>query len=221
MAENPDEVIAPDTQADTGGRRASAGRSVSAECSASAGCSASAQHSKPEALDADTKCPRDAFQVWREQLIQRFPELQAMAHIREQPFASDKPIIGRLVVFVRETWNSIATKWYVRPMLRQQITFNVMVAQVTQELMAALQASHEALQASHEALQALSNELDQRVINGDRDVTLLARKIAEGEYRLRQWDERAARERADLTQRLSRLEGMLAMGNMGHQGKDE
>jgi septin family protein len=142
-----------------------------------------------------------------EQLMQLLSELQAKAHIRERPFVSDKPIIGRLIVFVREKWNSVAAKWYVRPMMHQQNTFNQAVVQVTQELL--------------EAIRAMHDELDQRVINGDRDVTLLARKIAEGEYRLRQWEERAAKERAELAQQLSRLEEMLATREGGDQGEEE
>jgi hypothetical protein len=121
-------------------------------------------------------------------LRQRLSDLRAMGHIRERPFVSTKPVIGRFLVFVREMWNSVAAKWYVRPMLRQQNTFNQAVAEMIIDLQQRL------------------DEMDQRAISADQDVTLLVRKLAEGEYRLRQWETQAVQERADLARRLSRLE---------------
>jgi GT2 family glycosyltransferase len=44
--------------------------------------------------------------------------------IREQPFTSHVPVVGRLIVAFRDLWNSMATKWYVRPMAQQQSLFN-------------------------------------------------------------------------------------------------
>jgi hypothetical protein len=127
-----------------------------------------------------------------EQLNRRLRELWSRAHIKEQPFASDKPIIGRLIVFIREKWNSVAARWYVRPMLHQQNLFNQAATRMIQELL------------------ERSDELDRRVIGSDQDLTLLARKVAEGEYEMRQWDRRVMKERDDLARRLSRLETMLA-----------
>ncbi len=123
-----------------------------------------------------------------ERLRQRLSDLRTMGHVRERPFVSTKPVIGRLIVFVREMWNSVAAKWYVRPMLSQQNIFNQTIAEMIIDL--------------HQRL----DEMDQRAISADQDVTLLARKVAEGEYRLRQWETQAVQERADLAKRLSRLE---------------
>ena len=44
--------------------------------------------------------------------------------IVEQPFSSEIPIFGPLIVWFRTMWNSVAAKWYVRPMLDQQNNFN-------------------------------------------------------------------------------------------------
>jgi hypothetical protein len=145
---------------------------------------------------------------WSERLRQRLDDLHARAHIQERPFTSDKPIVGRLIVFIRETWNSIAARWYVRPMLHQQNLFNQTVTQMAQELLETVRV----LQQTQADLASQLEELDQRVIGGDRDITLLARKIAEGEYRLRKWEERASRERTELAHNLSRLEEMLSQG---------
>jgi GT2 family glycosyltransferase len=44
--------------------------------------------------------------------------------LQEQPFASRVPVFGRAIVAFRNLWNSVATKWYVRPMAHQQSVFN-------------------------------------------------------------------------------------------------
>jgi GT2 family glycosyltransferase len=48
--------------------------------------------------------------------------------IHEVPFTSQVPVLGKLIVAVRSLWNSVATKWYVRPMIQQQNIFNAQVA---------------------------------------------------------------------------------------------
>ena len=60
----------------------------------------------------------------RVQLLKALRENQA---IREQPFASQVPLLGRLIVAIRNGWNSVAAKWYVRPMIHQQSIFNAQV----------------------------------------------------------------------------------------------
>lgn len=49
------------------------------------------------------------------------------SQVRERPFTSNMPIIGPLLVRFRELWNSVAAKWYVRPLLQQQNSFNQLV----------------------------------------------------------------------------------------------
>jgi GT2 family glycosyltransferase len=44
--------------------------------------------------------------------------------LQEQPFASHVPFFGPLIARLREAWNSVSTKWYVRPLLQQQNEFN-------------------------------------------------------------------------------------------------
>ena len=45
-------------------------------------------------------------------------------HISEQPFRSSKPVIGPLIVWVRNAWLNVATKWYVRALIQQQNEVN-------------------------------------------------------------------------------------------------
>ena len=49
------------------------------------------------------------------------------SQVKERPFTSSTSVIGPLLVRFREAWNSIATKWYVRPLLQQQNSFNQLV----------------------------------------------------------------------------------------------
>jgi hypothetical protein len=122
---------------------------------------------------------------------QRFRDLHAHAYIQARPFTSQTPIIGRLIVFVREMWCSVATKWYMHPILRQQNTLNQAVVQTLQEIS----------ETQNDTQQRL-DQIEQQLISMDRDTTLLARKIAEGEYRVRQGE----LETSTLARRLDKLE---------------
>jgi hypothetical protein len=51
--------------------------------------------------------------------------LEASQVVQERPFTSQVPVLGRLVVAVRSLWNSVATKWYVLPLIQQQTDFNI------------------------------------------------------------------------------------------------
>ena len=86
-------------------------------------------------------------------------ELDVTSMVREQPFRSDKPIVGPLIAWFRTVWNSASTRWYVLPMVEQQNAFNTAVV-------------------SH------LREMSGRMIATDRDQTALARNIAELRYRL-------------------------------------
>lgn len=51
--------------------------------------------------------------------------LRAKATVTERPFTSPFPLVAQF----RSLWNSIAAKWYVRPLLAQQNEFNQLVAE--------------------------------------------------------------------------------------------
>lgn len=56
-------------------------------------------------------------------------QMVAAAEVVERPFTSPTPLIGPLLARFRSGWNSIATKWYVRPLLAQQNGFNHLVVE--------------------------------------------------------------------------------------------
>ncbi len=63
-------------------------------------------------------------------------ELESHWMIREQPFVSHVPILGPLIVAVRNLWNWMSTKWYVQPLLQQQVGFNALTVRALQEVSA-------------------------------------------------------------------------------------
>lgn len=97
-------------------------------------------------------------------------ELEAKQTIREQPFHSDKPIVGPLIAWFRTVWNGISTRWYALPLIQQQNAFNALVAASLRDL--------------SERLEEHLEEIDGRLIDQDRDQTALTRHVAELSYRL-------------------------------------
>jgi hypothetical protein len=51
-------------------------------------------------------------------------QLQQKWQVQERPFQSNTAVIGSLIARLRQSWNSISTKWYVRPLIQQQNEFN-------------------------------------------------------------------------------------------------
>ncbi len=64
--------------------------------------------------------------------------LMGKSQVKELPFHSELPVAGKLISWFRETWNNVAAKWYVRPMLVQQNEFNRLMVQYLQDLDARL-----------------------------------------------------------------------------------
>lgn len=56
-------------------------------------------------------------------------ELAARQHIQEPAFVSNAPLVGPLVAAFRESWNSVAARWYVNLIMEQQQAFNRLVVQ--------------------------------------------------------------------------------------------
>jgi hypothetical protein len=54
--------------------------------------------------------------------------------LKEHVFSSDLPILGRVIASLRKAWNSVATKWYVRPLLHQQTLFNAQLVSYLRNL---------------------------------------------------------------------------------------
>lgn len=99
------------------------------------------------------------------------------AEIQEHRFRSSTRIIGPLIVAFRTLWNSVATKWYVRPLIQQQNQFNRLLVQRL-------------------------HDLDSRLIEQDREQTAQSHDLAEIAAQLRQTN----RLLANIDRRLQDLE---------------
>lgn len=54
--------------------------------------------------------------------------------VREKPFTSSAPLLGGLIVRAREMINNLSTRWYVRPILQQQVDYNASMARTVREI---------------------------------------------------------------------------------------
>jgi len=114
----------------------------------------------------------------------------SQAVLREHRFHSDVPLLGPLIAWFRECWNSVSTKWYVRALIEQQNAFNA--AAVSHLL----------------KLQVQATDIEGWLIQQDRQQTALIHDLAELTTQL------ALKSRAlsDLEQRLAHLEGTQPPG---------
>lgn len=103
----------------------------------------------------------------------------------EKPFVSTVPLIGPILVWLRTTWNAVATKWYVRSILQQQNEFNRFAVQ------------------QHDYLQERLWDIDHRLVAQDRDQSVLAHNLAEFSAQLGQMNHLLQ----SIDERLARLEG--------------
>jgi hypothetical protein len=102
------------------------------------------------------------------------------AEIQEQPFRSPTRLVGPLIARFRTLWNSVSTKWYVRPLLQQQNRFNQLTVQRL-------------------------HDHDVRLLEQDREQTTATHDLAELTTQLRQTNRRLAA----IERRLRRLEAQL------------
>jgi hypothetical protein len=79
--------------------------------------------------------------------------------IREQPFVSHVPVVGPLIVAVRNFWNWMSTKWYVGAIVQQQTSFNALTVQAVREI----GAEHQALAHQVQRLQELCSRQQKEI----------------------------------------------------------
>jgi GT2 family glycosyltransferase len=115
---------------------------------------------------------------------QHLDDLKTMWKIEERPFVSDKPIVGPLIARIRELWNSVAAKWFVRAQMQQQMMFNLTVVRTLADFT------------------ALVDEIQAQARDADQDSALLAERLVE-------LGERISDEFHAISERLGRLESRL------------
>jgi uncharacterized coiled-coil protein SlyX len=99
--------------------------------------------------------------------------------VTERPFTSQVPILGPLIVFVREQWNRIATRWYVLGLLEQQNRYNQLILELAHQVADI----REGIEDRDQRIQARFEMLDQLIAQqadliSDRGLSIAA--LAEG-----------------------------------------
>jgi hypothetical protein len=107
--------------------------------------------------------------------------LQEKGRLREQPFTSNLPLFGPLVVWLRTAWNNVAAKWVLRSLMQQQNEFNNLVVR---------------------QIAGFEEQIAAQVITQDREQTALTRDIGELGVQVQQM----LRLLQDIDGRLARLE---------------
>ena len=111
-------------------------------------------------------------------------QLQQKWQVEERPFQSNTAVVAPLIAWLRGAWNSIATKWYVRPIVQQQNEFNRLTVKQLEEIAVRFEA------------------LDGRLIAQDKDQSALVHDVGELTTQLIQTN----RLLKSIDDRLSRLE---------------
>ena len=72
-------------------------------------------------------------------------DLMMLHQLEEPSFTSETPLVGPWIVRLRELWNWMSTKWYVRPIMRQQSTINGQMVLLLMEQEAILKEQQQAI----------------------------------------------------------------------------
>jgi hypothetical protein len=115
-------------------------------------------------------------------------KIDASWQVQEEPFTSNAPVVGSLIVRLRRFWNNLSTTWYVRPLLQQQNEFNHLLARYLDELT------------------AVDAELNGRLTAADQDQVDLSRQLAELTYAVNRLNQRLEKIEAALNARSSAAE---------------
>jgi len=88
------------------------------------------ESSRPDLYDSSLEASSGEGANLSRQLMERVKEVKEGWLIEEKPFRSRLPFVASL----RERFNSISTRWYVKPILAQQVEYNAAVARAIEDL---------------------------------------------------------------------------------------
>lgn len=93
-------------------------------------------------------------------------DLMMMHQLEEPSFTSETPLLGPWIVRLRELWNWMSTKWYVRPIMRQQSTINGQMVLLLMELETILKDQQETIAQLEEKVAHLESVHEARELSG-------------------------------------------------------
>jgi hypothetical protein len=125
-------------------------------------------------------------------------QLREKAQLREYVFTSTTPLVGGLIARFRAAWNTVSTRWYVRPLADQQSEFN---RALLDYVVPRLSNYDKHLRYFEENLPRF-DEMDARILTQDQRQVELTHDLGETIARLIQMERRLG----DVEARLARLE---------------
>lgn len=102
----------------------------------------------------------------REDTRLRLVELQKLEYVREPTPVSPRPVVGRLLVFLRKAFFHLGYKWFARPVLHQQNGFNHAAAGMIETLAARLEESEARVAELTRRLEALEGARGEDGVDG-------------------------------------------------------
>ncbi len=106
-------------------------------------------------------------------------ELESRKVLKEHRFASTTPIVGPLVAGFRRLWNSVATRWYILPVIQQQSEFNTAVVESLEHLRQVQMQVYAQVQEEGHEFRTRLDDLNARLIALDEDQVGLRHDLAE------------------------------------------
>ena len=98
-----------------------------------------------------------------DQARHKLAELTAREYVQEPIAVSPRPVLGRWIVLARKVIYHVILKWFTRPVMEQQNTFNSTVSRLVQDQVQ----SHEALVQRVRELEARLAELERTLERKD------------------------------------------------------
>ena len=92
-------------------------------------------------------------------LREHIATLEGNMLLHEEPFESNAPLIGPLIVRFRYIWNWMSTRWYVKPIMKQQNDFNTATTQTLREVLTSMEALTQSVQQMQAQLAQTSNDM--------------------------------------------------------------
>jgi O-antigen biosynthesis protein len=89
---------------------------------------------RPDQTPAEHSQPKSKLERRWSTLQNHMREVMDGWKVREVPFVSSAPLVGPLVARARSRINNLSTRWYVQPILQQQVDYNAAVARTLREL---------------------------------------------------------------------------------------
>jgi GT2 family glycosyltransferase len=74
------------------------------------------------------------FHPGQDRLQGHLKEVMGGWRVREKPFSSSAPVVGKGIVWLRNRLNNLSTRWYVQPIVQQQVDYNASVARTLREV---------------------------------------------------------------------------------------